>query len=134
MAALEEAKVNVVVAGDIPPTQVQFPGQAVKRTSIQAWVGILIVFVGALPEIINIVDSEAGALLPPQFRLWLLGLSAVSVALSAIVSKVMALEKVNALLQKVSLAATPKNGRHEATATITMSPVAATDPPTDGMG
>ena len=133
MAALEEARVNVKVEGEIPPTQVQYPGQAAKRTFLQVWIPAVLLLVGVIPEIVEIIDKEAGEFLPPEFRAWMLGLSLVAAAIGSILSKVMSLAKVNDLLSKVSLAATPKQGRHEATATITMTPVAV-QPDPEGKG
>lgn len=79
-------------------TQTRYPWRAAVRTFVQVWLPLLVVIVLGLPELIAIIDAEAGEHLPPQLRAWLLGLSTLASVLAAVGARVMALPWVGQLL------------------------------------
>lgn len=93
------------------PTQISNPGQAALRTFIQVIVPGLAAVNSILPSIMETINTELakiGLVLPD----WaLLGANAAVLAvgaLSAIISRIMAIPAVNDWLTKIGLGATPK--------------------------
>lgn len=76
------------------PTQAANPGRATLRTAvavgIPAFLGLLVV----LPLVIQEVVDGFGQHLPEGFRLWLVGAATVITALSATITRVMAIPGV----------------------------------------
>lgn len=97
-------------------TQTVHPWRAAVRTFVQTFVPILVLGVIALPEVVEVIDAEAGAMLPEHARAWLLGLGTIASVLAAIGARVMALESVTGVLQRVKglgwLAPEPAPARH----------------------
>ena len=81
-------------------TQVRYPGRATVRTFLQTWVPALALLVLALPEVVEVVDAEAGAYLPDNARVVLAGIATGAAVLAAIVARVMALASVTAFLER----------------------------------
>lgn len=72
----------------------------VKRTLLQVGLPALIGLVVILPEVLELLDTELGEHLPPEFRLWLLGVAAAITAVSGFLVKLMALPRVNDWLSR----------------------------------
>lgn len=79
------------------PTNV---GERVKRTALQVGVPAFVFLVVVLPPVIEVIDAELGEHLPAGFRLWMLGAAAFLTALSAAVTRIMALPQVNSWLSR----------------------------------
>lgn len=81
------------------PTQVAHPGKATLRTAAAVIVAALIAVVGFGPLIIDAIIQEP--IVPETLRGALLAVSAVLVALGAIVTRIMAIPGINDLLKKI---------------------------------
>lgn len=79
------------------PTNV---GERVKRTALQVGVPAFVFLVVVLPSVIEVIDAELGEHLPPGFRLWMLGAATFLTAVSAAVTRIMALPAVNDWLSR----------------------------------
>lgn len=75
-------------------------GARVARTVVQVAIPAILGLVLILPEVIDLVDKDLGEHLPPEFRVAMLGVAAAITALSALASKVMALQSVNDWLSR----------------------------------
>ena len=89
---------------EIPPSQVAFPWRASLRTGLQTALAALSVLVLAAPMISDFVaefwpDSPVIA--------WIAGGTAFAGALSALITRLMAIPAVNELLTKIGLGAEP---------------------------
>ena len=75
-------------------TQAEFPGRAAARTAlavgVPAFLGLLVI----LPLIIQEIVDGFGQHLPDGFRLWLAGAAAAITALSATITRIMAIPGV----------------------------------------
>lgn len=80
------------------PTQVDAPWTASLRTGLQALVGAVITLGLLVPEVIEIVLDEAGQSMPETLRGWLLAAAAATAGVAAVVTRVMALPRVEAWL------------------------------------
>lgn len=87
----------------VAPTQVTYPGRATVRTFLQTWLPALALLVLAVPPVIGIIDEEAGAYLPDNFRGILAGIATACAVLAAIAARVMALAPVVAFLERSRL-------------------------------
>ncbi len=87
------------------PTQVRFPLRAMLRTALAVILALGIV----VPLAIEIILDEwaKAAPVPEGARTWLLGASAAIVAVSATLTRVMAIPTVNEWLGRVGMGATP---------------------------
>lgn len=81
------------------PTQLAHPGKATLRTAAAVIVAALIAVVGFGPLIIDAIIQEP--IVPETLRGALLAVSAVLVALGAIVTRIMAIPGINDLLKKI---------------------------------
>lgn len=88
-------------------TQEQEPGKTTIRTVIQTVLGIVIGAGIVLPLVGVIVQEELGAWLPENWVAAIIGFSAVAAAVSAAVTRIMAIPAVNDALRKVGLGAGP---------------------------
>lgn len=84
--------------------------ERVKRTAVQVGVSALVFLVVVLPPMIEIVDAELGEHLPAGFRLWMLGAAAFLTALSAAVTRIMAIPVVNDWLSRYTSFGTVPRG------------------------
>lgn len=89
--------------------EIWFADQRVWRTMLQVGVPAIVGLVGLLPMVIDAVLEQAGEVMPPGLRLWLLGAAAVLTAVSGAISKVMAIPGVDEWLRKYTpFGSTPK--------------------------
>lgn len=98
------------------PTQVAHPGKATLRTAVANAVGVLVVAAVVLPLVSDIVEEELGQYLPDGWQAWLAGISAAIVALSAAVTRILAIPALQPWLTKVGLGTgvERERGRHAA--------------------
>lgn len=75
-------------------------GERVKRTAAQVGVPAFVFLVVVLPSVIEVIDQEVGEMLPPGFRLVMLGAATVLTAVSVAVTRIMALPVVNDWLSR----------------------------------
>lgn len=87
------------------PTQVQQPGRAAARTFWQTFIPALIGLVLLLPEVLGIISSELGEVLPPELRAWLLGAAVAVSGIASAFSRIMAIPGVNRWLEHFRLGA-----------------------------
>ena len=87
------------------PTQVRFPLRAMLRTALAVILALGIV----VPLSVEIILDEwaKAATVPEGARAWLLGASAAIVAVSAALTRIMAIPAVNDWLSRVGMGATP---------------------------
>ena len=87
------------------PTQVRFPLRAMLRTALAVVLALGIV----VPLSVEIILDEwaKAAPVPEGARAWLLGASAAIVAVSAALTRIMAIPTVNEWLSRVGMGATP---------------------------
>lgn len=87
------------------PTQVRFPLRAMLRTALAVVLALGVV----VPLSVEIILDEwaKAATVPEGARAWLLGASAAIVAVSATLTRVMAIPTVNDWLGRVGMGATP---------------------------
>jgi hypothetical protein len=89
-------------------TQQEHPLRAAMRTFVQVWLPGLAVALVVIPEIVRIVQEEAGAALPENLRLILAGVATAAAVVSAILARIMAIPAVDALLERIlSLGSAP---------------------------
>lgn len=95
----------------VEPTQVRRPWRATARTAFQTALVVIPLLALIVPQAIQVILDESGDALPEHFRTFLLGVSAVVVALAAIVARIMAIPAVEVLLRKYlpGLAAAPRS-------------------------
>lgn len=92
------------------PTQVEHPWRASLRTALFVVVPLLVLVVGIVPEVIQIVLEEtvrAGVVLPEWVRPALLGLSAATTAIAAILNRIALLPRANELLTALRIGPKP---------------------------
>lgn len=89
------------------PTQVDFPGRAVLRTIVQVGIPAVLLLGVLTPQIVEIILEESGETMPASVQVWLLSISGAITALSAILTRVMAIPQVNDALGKLHLSAKP---------------------------
>lgn len=87
------------------PTQVRFPLRAMLRTALAVILALGVV----VPLSVEIILDEwaKAATVPEGARAWLLGASAAVVAVSAALTRIMAIPAVNDWLGRVGMGATP---------------------------
>lgn len=92
------------------PTQVEHPWRASLRTALFVVVPLLVLVVGIVPEVIQIILEEtvrAGVVLPEWVRPALLGLSAATTAIAAILNRIALLPRANELLTALRIGPKP---------------------------
>lgn len=89
----------------VQPTQVVEPGKTTARTIVQTVLGIAIAAGVVIPAAAVVLHEELAAWLSPQAAATLATVSAVAVAVSAIVTRIMAIPRINAWLARVGLSA-----------------------------
>lgn len=83
-----------------PPTQVARPWRTTLRTVVQNLLGIVIAAGLVLPLILAIVQEELGDIIPDRAMGWLVGAVAITVAISAAVTRIMAIPAVETFLRR----------------------------------
>lgn len=96
-------------------TQVNYPGQAAKRTaaSMIAAVPIAIGIMIAISEIIKVINDVFGAIIPESFTSNFLFISTFLIGCSVALTRVMAIPAVNSVLEKFGLSAVPAHKESE---------------------
>lgn len=92
-------------------TQVQHPARAAVRTFIQTLVPSLVLFVVAVPPVVEIVLDEvgkAGVELPSWLFAALTGASLACALVASIAARVMAIPGVEKFLKSIGIGAEPK--------------------------
>lgn len=97
---------DVVLSNE--PTQAANKGQTVKRTTVQSVIGNIIGFLVIAPIIMGGVQTYLGDYIPVTIMGYLATASAVAVAVSALLSWLMAQPKINAWLTSIGLGARTK--------------------------
>ena len=90
------------------PSQVAYPWRSTLRTMVQVGIPTLVTLLLVVPEIIEILLDGYGESVPDGLRTWLLSASALIVATSGVLARVMAIPAVNSILERVRLGAEPK--------------------------
>lgn len=91
----------------VMPTQVAHPARASWRTVLQTVLGAILTLGFVLPVAVQIIGEELGDYLPPNVMAVLLTVSAVIVAVSGAVARIMAIKKVDAALSRIGIGARP---------------------------
>lgn len=86
------------------PSQVSYPWKAAIRTGIQTFIAVAAVAVAVAPQLQEFIDQFWPG--SPVIA-WIGGAATFVAALALLVTRIMAIESVNALLTKVGLGATP---------------------------
>ena len=89
----------------IQPTQVVEPGRTTVRTAIQTAIGIVLAAGLVIPAAIAIIGDEFAAWTSPEVVRVLGVISAVAIATSSALARIMANPQVNAWLSRVGLGA-----------------------------
>ena len=85
-------------------TQVAHPGRATWRTATAGAISIIV----ALPVILGVVIDGMGDQLPNKVKGILVATSAFTVALTATLTRIMAIPAVNEALSRIGLSAAPR--------------------------
>ena len=85
-------------------TQVAHPGRATWRTATAGAISIIV----ALPVILGVVIDGMGDQLPGKVKGILVATSAFTVALTATLTRIMAIPAVNEALSRIGLSAAPR--------------------------
>lgn len=96
----------------VDPTQVRRPWRSTLRTAVQVAIPTLLALGIVVPQVVQIILDEVGEAMPPRLRLALLGISACVVSAAAVVTRVMAIPKVEEFLRRWApwLSAAPAAG------------------------
>lgn len=89
----------------VQPTQVAEPWRTTLRTIIQTTIGVLLAAGVVVPVALEIIGEEFARWTSPEFVAVLGAISAFAVAVSATLTRIMAIPAVNAWLVKVNLGA-----------------------------
>lgn len=87
------------------PTQTSFPWRTALRTALQTFLAVLAVLVAVAPLVAEFVEQFWPG---SPVSAWIVGAAGFAAALAALITRIMALEAVNALLTRFGLGATPK--------------------------
>ena len=89
----------------VTPTQVARPWRATLRTAAQTFLAVLLLLIASAPILQELVEQVApGSLLVG----WIAASAGIVAAVAAAITRIMALEQVNALLTSFGLGAAPK--------------------------
>lgn len=89
------------------PTQVQHPVKAALRTFIQASSATMLILL-ALSEMLQTLSEDLAGALPEAWVAWLAGAASTTGLLAGVFARIMAGQRVNALLTRLGLGAVPK--------------------------
>ncbi|MFF2621311.1 hypothetical protein [Oerskovia jenensis] len=89
-------------------TQQAHPVRASWRTATQTVLSVIVVLGVVAPIVAGILSDELGAHLPASWLAWVVGAAAVLAAVSAALSRVMAVPAVDAWLRHLGLSSTPQ--------------------------
>lgn len=98
--------------------EIWYQGKRVLRTVVQVVIGaaaVLAVVVGVAPQVLDAIAD----VIPGPVLLWLTGAVATLAAVSAALTKVMAIPKINELLTLIGLGSVPKTVAKETAAAKT---------------
>jgi hypothetical protein len=99
-------------------TQQAYPGRATARTVVATALGFVLTAGVIVPLVLQAMDDTLGDLIPPKTRGVIVAIGGAVVAVSAFLTRVMAIPKVDAWLHRLGLS----------------SSVEPTVPPQDGGG
>lgn len=89
----------------VAPTQILHPWRASIRTAAQTALAVLLALVAALPLVQDFVETVAPG---SPIVGWVAGATSIAAALAGLLTRVMALEPVNALLERLGLGPAPR--------------------------
>ena len=84
-------------------TQQRYPWRAVARTVLAVLIGVGIV----VPVAVTIILSQFDVYLPGAAKVWLVGASAFTIALSGAATRILAIPAVDTWLKKLGLSSSP---------------------------
>lgn len=106
---------EVIKPKQIDVQEIWYQGKRVLRTVVQAVIGaaaVLAVVVGVAPQVLDAI----GEVVPGPVLVWLTGAVATLAAVSAALTKIMAIPKINELLTLIGLGSVPKGVAKETAA------------------
>lgn len=88
-------------------TQTQHPARATWRTTVASIVAAVLALGIILPAVVEIVDEELAAHLPESWVAWLYAAAALVTAVTAALTRIMAIPGVDEALRRIGLSSAP---------------------------
>ncbi|MCW2132871.1 hypothetical protein [Arthrobacter sp. VKM Ac-2550] len=89
-------------------TQTAYPWKATLRTVLEVGIPAFALVLIVIPQVLNILAEELGAVLPESVTAWLLAAAATVTLVAGALARIAAIPGVNALLTRIGLGAEPK--------------------------
>lgn len=102
-----EAEVEIVAV----PAQLDHPERASRRTALQTVLSVVLVAGVAAPVVANIISEELVGVLPENWIAWAVGILGGITAVSAALTRIMAIPAVDALLERIGMSTLPGGDR-----------------------
>lgn len=109
---------GVIVEKNAPAAQTVHPWKTTLRTFVQVGIPAFIAFAALVPEVLQLVLDQFGAVLPDSVRVILLGVAALITGAAALLARIMALPKAVEFARKYMKWLAPDNKPAEIERTV----------------